>query len=781
MEYMPLVVLAFAGLLLLIASVCYLSVIIAMFKNGKAMLAVSCLLTAGCGGPGVLIAFIYGWVKSGEWQLQRVMRMWTMSIVGVPVLLVLAVIGAGGIGTRASSTFSMTAMTIGGGSGSPRLPGGAADFTMTAQELYSEYSKGGQDRYKFDGKVIELSGIVDYCGIVDKAAAIVFKIENPESPLVRVGCVPKEPDCWARYGAGQKIKVRGKWDPSRGIWRAGLVEAEVQEAEPNPTVLYAMPQFAKDYEDDQTGFLERYKDNHLIFEGEVAAEEKGFPFTNVDLKGSDKISLRCQFKEEEQPAPKVGDKVKVYGKFRYIAGQKSPELVDCLLITGATTAQPPKAAPPRPDPLEAAVKDSAAVVAMIDKAGADVKLAPVDFTLAGVEFTMMAPEGSKIEVSFGRVREVKPGTGFENRFGLGIDVGPSNLIGVQKQWLADKDLRSLAIATNDTLLGTYAEEGKPKARLRYMKTLGHVDIAVWNIDSSRWTFGKPHSIDDGLLMLKCARSIVLKPGYKRPENIAALGLERGITVKRDDKDGAVTVSASTEVCDSMIDYIVKEVPNVEKLSIWSPLTDAGVAKLAPLKQLRELSISFDLIGAGIDGSSLSALRGMTNLESLSLSGTQIPDAALINLRACTRLKRLWITKTPITGSSFRLLKSLGQLENLFLNETNFEDANLVHLAAFKHLRWLNLQKTRITGPGLAHLKALPELDYLDLGGTKIDDSGVAGLKDLSKLTSLDLSDTKVTDACLDTLMTLKLKSFRIARTKITKEAANKAFPEAFVP
>jgi hypothetical protein len=775
MEYAPLAVLGFAGLLLLVAFVCYLSVIIAMFKNGKAMLAVSCLLMAGCGGPGMLIAFIYGWVKSGEWQLKQVMRLWTMSILAAPALLVLAVFGLGAIGTKASSTFSMTAMTIGCGSGSPSPAGGAADFTMTAQELYSEYSKGGQARYKFDDKVIELTGIVDYCAIVDKAGAVVFKIENPEGPLVRVGCVPKEPECWARYGAGQKLRGRGKWDRNRGIYRAGLVEAEVLEAEPNPTALYPIPQFVKDYEEDSTRFVERYQDKHVIFEGEVAAQEKGFPFTNVDLKGSDKTSLRCQFKEEDQPAPKVGDKVKVHGKFRWTTGQKSPELWDCLLITGATTAQPPKAAPAPPDPLQAAVKDPAVAATMIDKAGADVKLVPLDFTLA---FTMMAPEGAKLEVAFGRVREVKPGQGFENRFGLGIDVGPSNLIAVQKQWLADKDLRSLAIATNDTLLGTYAEDAKPKARLRYTKTLGHVDIAVWNIDPSRWNFGKPHRIEDGLLMLKCARTIAIKPGYKRPENIAALNLERGITVKRDDKDGALTVSASTEVCDSMIDYIVKEAPNAEKLTIWSPLTDAGVAKLAALKHLRELSISFE--GPGMDGSSLPALRGLTNLERFSLSGTMIPDAALINLRAYTRLKRLYISKTPITGSSFRLLKPLGQLEELIFNETNFEDANLVHLAAFKRLRWLNLQKTRITSPGLAHLKALPELDYLDLSGTKIDDSGVANLRDLSKLTSLDLGETKVTDACLDGLKTLKLKSLRIAGTKITKEAANKVFPEAYV-
>jgi hypothetical protein len=60
--------------------VCFILVVIAMFKNNQTGLGIVCLVGLLC-GIGGLIAFIYGWIKSGEWNLKTVMLVWTAAIV----------------------------------------------------------------------------------------------------------------------------------------------------------------------------------------------------------------------------------------------------------------------------------------------------------------------------------------------------------------------------------------------------------------------------------------------------------------------------------------------------------------------------------------------------------------------------------------------------------------------------------------------------------------------------------------------------------------------------
>ena len=79
------------------ALVCFVLVLIKMFKNDQTVLAVVCIVLIFCGGP--LIAFVYGWIKSKEWDLKKVMLGWTAVIVaqlvlGIALGGVLAAVGA---------------------------------------------------------------------------------------------------------------------------------------------------------------------------------------------------------------------------------------------------------------------------------------------------------------------------------------------------------------------------------------------------------------------------------------------------------------------------------------------------------------------------------------------------------------------------------------------------------------------------------------------------------------------------------------------------------------
>ena len=58
--------------------ICFILVLVKMFQNGQTVLGIVCIVCCGIGG---LIAFVYGWIKSGEWGIQKVMLIWTVCII----------------------------------------------------------------------------------------------------------------------------------------------------------------------------------------------------------------------------------------------------------------------------------------------------------------------------------------------------------------------------------------------------------------------------------------------------------------------------------------------------------------------------------------------------------------------------------------------------------------------------------------------------------------------------------------------------------------------------
>ena len=65
----------------LIAFVCYILVIVKMFQHNQTGLAIACIVGLCVCGIGYLVAFIMGWMKSGEWNLKTVMLIWTVVLV----------------------------------------------------------------------------------------------------------------------------------------------------------------------------------------------------------------------------------------------------------------------------------------------------------------------------------------------------------------------------------------------------------------------------------------------------------------------------------------------------------------------------------------------------------------------------------------------------------------------------------------------------------------------------------------------------------------------------
>ena len=112
------------------------------------------------------------------------------------------------------------------------------------------------------------------------------------------------------------------------------------------------------------------------------------------------------------------------------------------------------------------------------------------------------------------------------------------------------------------------------------------------------------------------------------------------------------------------------------------------------------------------------LRGLSDLESLVLSSTQVTDAGLVHLKGFSDLEGLALMETGVTDAGLAHLSGLSNLKRLFLGDTR--------------IGWMNgLQRpfvTQVTDAGLVHLKGLSNLEHLDLSATKVTPVGVADLK-----------------------------------------------------
>ncbi len=61
--------------------ICFILVVVKMFQTGNTGLGIACIILFLCFYIGGLIAFIWGWVKSTDYNLKNIMLIWTLLIV----------------------------------------------------------------------------------------------------------------------------------------------------------------------------------------------------------------------------------------------------------------------------------------------------------------------------------------------------------------------------------------------------------------------------------------------------------------------------------------------------------------------------------------------------------------------------------------------------------------------------------------------------------------------------------------------------------------------------
>ena len=114
------------------------------------------------------------------------------------------------------------------------------------------------------------------------------------------------------------------------------------------------------------------------------------------------------------------------------------------------------------------------------------------------------------------------------------------------------------------------------------------------------------------------------------------------------------LNVAKEFTDAGLDAIAPIADKIASLDIArSKVTDAGLAKVAAMKNLKELHLEGTTIGdAGLDH-----LKGLSELEYLNLYNTKVTDAGLAKLAGLGKLHALYLWQSGVTKAGVAALKA----------------------------------------------------------------------------------------------------------------------------
>ena len=227
------------------------------------------------------------------------------------------------------------------------------------------------------------------------------------------------------------------------------------------------------------------------------------------------------------------------------------------------------------------------------------------------------------------------------------------------------------------------------------------------------------------------------------EQQAVLKLRRFTTNMQFNKDGTVRLVrfSKSAVTDAMLDHL-RHFTKLDYLALVCPqVTDDG----------------------------LRSLDGLTNLDTLLLSGSGITDKGLAHLAHLDKLQRLYLDDTKLTDAGLELLAGLKSLNALSLRGTQVSDNGLASLGQLPNLEFLMLADTRVTGSGLKHLRACSKLRSVYFTRCPIHGSELAALQGMDQLEVLGLTETPIGDESVELLGQFsQLKHLELLRTRITQ-------------
>jgi Leucine-rich repeat (LRR) protein len=157
------------------------------------------------------------------------------------------------------------------------------------------------------------------------------------------------------------------------------------------------------------------------------------------------------------------------------------------------------------------------------------------------------------------------------------------------------------------------------------------------------------------------------------------------------------------------------------------MTDIELDTIALLTNLEELNIGDGVaLGAGRPAE-LGARAG--EAECRITGGTRITDAGVAKLANLKKLRNLDLSGSLVTSAAFKTLGTLPNLQRLSLwNAEGINDSAAAGLASLQSITTLDLSNTRIGDETLRALAKLPKLQHLYVSDTAVTPAGLAAFK-----------------------------------------------------
>ncbi len=211
------------------------------------------------------------------------------------------------------------------------------------------------------------------------------------------------------------------------------------------------------------------------------------------------------------------------------------------------------------------------------------------------------------------------------------------------------------------------------------------------------------------------------------------------------------------------------------------VTDADVRKLRGLTNLEHLTLN----EPQLTDEACEIIGRFDQLQHLSLgnwheesSTIQMTDQGLSHLVGLTNLSGLELSAPGVTDDGLKSIAKLQTLTGLALDGTNLSGEGLGDLSQLTNLQSLGIRNWSLKEHALSDLPKLGNFECLVLWNCSFSENCLRPLGECSLLHQLSLSGPNVTDAMLDDLTSIR--SFRLlwlGDTKVSREACER-FHEA---
>jgi hypothetical protein len=108
------------------------------------------------------------------------------------------------------------------------------------------------------------------------------------------------------------------------------------------------------------------------------------------------------------------------------------------------------------------------------------------------------------------------------------------------------------------------------------------------------------------------------------------------------------------------------------------------------------------------------IRALTCLESLWIDSLHVTNDGLAHVAQLPQLRELSLSTPLVTNAGLTHLQALPRLEGLYLQGTAVTDDGMKHLSGLTNLRWLSLKGTAVSESGLTHISKLKSLEFVVL-------------------------------------------------------------------